>query len=457
MRRIGLLSLAVAGLAVAVAASPSAAHALSVRVGGQLIGPRVAGALVVWGEQDGGALRVHAANAAGVQQELGAVRALPGRNAFDLAIGGGGVTVSRVSWPSSSLPVAPDRYRVAVVGGVPWIDCAAPESFLSIARPRLAGDGATVVSPGAGCRGDAVLVRTPGAPDRTVVEPGPVVDLRVDGDWLAATVDVGGAGWLIVHDLRTQAEAYRLALSAPSFAFGSTPPYALDIDRDGTAILGEPTPVVLASGAIAPGSDCTLWWTSPAEPSRHELPFADCASVRLRDGVLLVTRRDGPVTALVATTLAATGTRTIRRAPRIGDIDFSGDAAAWSEQNCLEATYVRTGDLRAQTRGRPSGCVIRVLGRGPLSMDARGGVRLMVQCPDGCNGAVNALRCGHQRCISKPVSVRLAAGRRTAVRLALTPRTRRLVRGGAITATLKSFATLGPTRVVERRIVARRP
>jgi hypothetical protein len=67
----------------------------------------------------------------------------------------------------------------------------------------------------------------------------------------AATVTVGGAGSLVV--LRTRREAYRVALTPPSFAIGSTPHHAFDVDRDGTAIVGEPNLVALDSDCVVPG------------------------------------------------------------------------------------------------------------------------------------------------------------------------------------------------------------
>jgi len=89
---------AVAAVVVAAAATASSAHAVAVRATGQVVGPHLSGTRVVWGEQErGGALRVHAADAAGARKELGVISALPGPGAFDLAVGGGGVAVSRVS------------------------------------------------------------------------------------------------------------------------------------------------------------------------------------------------------------------------------------------------------------------------------------------------------------------------------------------------------------------------
>ncbi len=441
---------------LAATALPSVAHALSVRATKPLHGPRLDGSRVVWGEeQRDRSLRVRSADQAGTRTELGMVSALPGRSAFDLAVGGGGVAVARVGWPVSTNPVPPNRYIVGIVGAVPFIDCTAPSSFLTIAAPRIAGDGVTLAGPGAGCRGDAVLVRTPGVPDRTIAEPGPVVDLRVTGDWLAATVSIGGTGWVVVHDLRTQREAYRMALTPPSFGYGSTPLYSFDVDRDGTVAVGEPRLIGLNAGSVVPGPGCELWWASPAEPRRHAVPVAACSNVRLRNGVLLFTRQDGPVTALVATTPAGAAPITIRWAPSIGGVDVFADRLAYSDQSCLGTTVIRTGRLQPAMGRRPTGCVIRVVSRGPLRMDTRGRVPVTVECPNGCDGALHALRCAHQRCVAEPAPVRLAAGRRTVVRLRLTDRARRLVRRGGTTATIKTFASLGPTRAVQRRIVAR--
>lgn len=441
---------------IAVVLAPAAAGALTIRVSEPRVVPHLDATGVVWGEERPDGLHVRAADAGGKPRALGLVAALAGRSAFDLAVGGGGVAVSRIGWPSSTVPVAPDRYSVALLSRPPLIDCAAPAAFLSIAAPPIAGDGVTLVSPGAGCRGDAVLVRTPGVPDRTVAEPGPVVELRVDGDWLAAIVDVGRAGWLVVHDLRTQREAYRVALRPPSFAAGSTPDYAIDVDRDGTAVVGEPNLIAIVDGALAIGPGCELWWASPADPRQHVLPLRGCATVGLHDGVLALALRRGPLTALTVTDLAATRQVTVRRAAAIDAIDLAGDRVAWREQSCREKTYVRTSPLRAEAAGRRSGCVIRVLGRGPLRMAGDGGVRVAVECPEGCVGAIFALRCGGQRCIARPVDVRLAARGRTAVRLVLTARARRLARRGGLRATIKTYTALGPNVVVERAIVARR-
>ena len=441
-------------IALLVASPAPAAHGLTVRVAQSQVAPHLAGERVVWGEQDDRRLRVLAADEAGERATLGVVPVPAGRNAFDLAIGGGGVAISRTGWPASTIAVEPDRYSVELLNGAPLIDCRPPTGFLSIAAPAIAGDGVTLVSPGAGCRGDAVLVRTPGVLDRNVVEPGPVANLRVDGDWLAAIVVIGRDGWLVVHDLRTQREAYRVALRPPSFAVGGTPQYALDVDRDGVAVVGEPNLITVVNGAIAPGRGCELWWASPAEPRPHVVPIAGCATVALHDGVLALALREQPLQSLMTTNLAATQRTTVRRAAEIGDLDLAAGRVAWREQSCRLKTYIRTAPLRAESPRRRTGCVIRVLSRGPLRMDARGAIRVAVDCPEGCDGIVFALRCEGRRCIPEAVDVRLAAGTRKLLRLVLTPRAQRLVRRGPVRATIKTFAGHGATVAVQRTIVA---
>ena len=106
----------VAALALSLAAMAGSADAVAVRAAGEVLGPHLQGARVVWGEQERGALRARAADAGGARQELGVVAAQPGRSAFGLALGGGGVAVSRASWRSARLPGPPDRYAVALLG-----------------------------------------------------------------------------------------------------------------------------------------------------------------------------------------------------------------------------------------------------------------------------------------------------------------------------------------------------
>jgi len=438
---------------------PSAAQTITVRVPSQSVTGHLAGDLVVWGEAGNGRLRVRAADTAGARSELGSVDLLPGRSVADLAVGGGGVFIARTSYDAAPGQNRTDRYTLAPLGGPPLIDCAPPtngfDPRLAYDR-RIAGDGTTIVSPGAGCRGDAIIARAPGVPDRYVLEPGSVVDQRVDGDWLAAIVDIERAAFVVVHDLRTQREAYRIALSSPSFNAGSAPQYVFDIDRDGTVVVGEPRLLAIARGSFVTGPGCRLWWASPAAPQPHDLALKGCASVALHGGVLALALRDGPQAALVATNLAGTPQIAVRRAPQINAIELGGGRVAWTERSCREANYLRTAPLRAERDRHSPGCVIRVRSRGPLRMDSRGRVRLQVDCPSGCVGHLYALRCNHRGCIPRPVAVRLAHAKRRTVTLRLTAQARRLVRRHPVKVLLKTYTGLGPGRDVMRTIIARR-
>ncbi len=441
-------------------AMPAAAQAITVRVPDSTVG-HLRGDRLVWGQEDHGRFLVKEADAAGKRRNLGSVDLLAGRSVFDLAIGGDGVFAARTTYPESFAERA-ERYTVTALGGSALIDCAPPISGFEasdVYDRRIAGDGTTVVSPGAGCRGDAVLVRSPGVPDRFVLEPGAVVDQRVDGDWLAAIVDIDRAAVLVVSDLRTQRESYRIPLTAQEGvpSFGPNAP-VMDVDRDGTAVVGEPRVVRKVDGHAADGLGCRLWWASPADPRPHDLRLARCAEVALHDGVLALTLRDGPQSALITTDLAQRPRTTVRRAPSITAVDLASGRVAWSEQSCRLASYVRTAPLRPERDRKTPGCVVRVLDRGPLRMDARGRVRVRVACPNGCVGTLYVLRCNHRGCIPRVVDFRLAHGGRRTIVLHLTAQTRRLVLRHPRKVLIKTDARLGPAgQSVVRTIVARHP
>jgi hypothetical protein len=228
----------------------------------------------------------------------------------------------------------------------------------------------------------------------------------LSGPYLAASANPAGAGrhghLLIVYDLRSQKELYRVEAAEDLTAFA--------LQADGKVAVVEPT---ADAGASPP--DCgpfTLAWASPADPVLHQMGTNMCADVRpwmahdtivarhaTVPGATIQTSNDASPTEMVALHIDS-GAQTQLAHPA-GDVHyFDGGRIGIQFPLCFgtELVLQDLASLSASPHSPGEPCVARLVGSRRVRVTAKRFVPVSLVCPRGCPGGLLRLRvAGTQR------------------------------------------------------------